>query len=67
MATLNFTTKPLALHNVCKEGLWDWSNDGSMMIPNPDDPQPVVLQNRDIALMLKRISNDSGFWLNREL
>ncbi|GMG39733.1 unnamed protein product [Ambrosiozyma monospora] len=32
---------------------------------NPDDPLLVVLQNRDIALMLKRISNDSGFWLNR--
>ncbi|GME71114.1 unnamed protein product [Ambrosiozyma monospora] len=31
----------------------------------PNDPPPVILQDRDIALMLQRISNDSSFWLNR--
>ncbi|GMG29853.1 unnamed protein product [Ambrosiozyma monospora] len=34
--------------------------------PSPDDPQPVVLQDRDTASMPKQISNDSGFWLNMD-
>ncbi|GME74271.1 unnamed protein product [Ambrosiozyma monospora] len=31
----------------------------------PGETPPVVLQDRDIAMMLQRIRNDSGFWFNR--